>query len=1304
MLDRKSFYIHDDVLNSIEQDTFGHKHIADAIVNSIINTKPPFIVGVFGSWGTGKSSLLRIINEQLGKNSIETVTIDAWKYTSAKNLQRSLLVHVANEKSPKLLDELRRKIYTSEQETLPAKRKRFEENKIFTFQQFLRILLNFLCISLVLFLFLFILFSASEFLSLEPEQRNLSSLYGSYKWGELLDKFLDLLFVPLLIALANFLQLNIFQRQITISHERIDADELFTEYFDKIIDKVLKKKSLKKKRLVIFVDNLDRLTDEKMVEALESLKTYISNEKCIFVVACDDEVVRSVINQSDEIPGSINNNSKEKQLGIRAGEHYLDKFFQQTFRLPEYMDLDLQDFAEKNFAKTELYDRLIKSGIDIKYLISIILPSDVGSPRKVKRLLNDFIAIFDIVERREKLGVGQLRPGLLTKNPEFLGKFSTIRTEFPDFYKLLVEDTKLLTDVTELIRARKEEEIEKLLNSIKTKINIESLISYLRKTQSIMEDDIGPYIWLSQDTLTLELPREQVRDLNNSLSNGDIESFKEQYSAIDDDDKKEALVRIASRIVENRLVGIDQRNGSKILAHSLTFIPETIKPEIAHVVANLIPLWSSIESLNSHEVLNILRWAHRENNSQKRKLLEQLIDRLDQKEERESTFSSILENHDLICELGEENLVSEWLEKILTYKTESNETKTEEQEKEDDSFDIEFADWIVFNLENYKGRNDLIESYFSTSLVEYYFARLLGDSIDKDPIVISDEKIGEILKRSLNVIVEFIKEKNECDEFWNGLIRLIENTNILENFSYALSLTNETIEQIPESLKFRFQKALFIGINNLIATVPAENKVDWLSNCLTLILELQRSISNETIYSSEEVDEVSSLFADLVELKSENNPEFIRFAEQYTNEFSKDDHHPILSGLVKSFSKLLSENNYGEPLLNSIIDLKTHLNKNDVKVIFNSLDSQIKTNDPNQIKISKNYIEKLHHASIFDENISSYTGEWVEILKNDAWQLFVEKFIFLSLLVQLDLLDANTLVEKIIPLFPLGNEQNKLALTTQEMSKFAGSIKPGIGDRFFKTIIQHIGSFGETIIDALSLLVNWIDRAEEAQISIFVSNLFNQFPKHPFEVISILEKCWHVIPRDRINQILIQMYSVEGDSEFSKIREQNTKLALDQIANEEKIDFIMNIWENLINSSKNADNFLEAVINGVDLIEVNNLREKAISEIRENGASPTSEKNLRFLKDSVRDDVREVMPVVDLFVNLFGRGEDDIRLALKYVVQVLTPLGIRNDHKHKLAEAMGNAALRSTDQINAEIHEKAEQLGLKWFSYRKYWE
>ncbi len=350
---KKSFYIQDDVLKKIEQDTFGHKHIAGAVVNSILSTAPPFIIGIFGGWGTGKSSLLGIIDDSLPKDKIETVTIDAWRYTSAKNLQRAFLVHVAKEKAEGLLDELRRKLYTSEQETLPSQTSELDEFKKPTSHQIGSVLKTF-GILLSLFLgFLFIVYGVFT-LSLN-EINSFSDFSRFFDWIDFRDKFLDLVFIPFLLTFVNYLRMYVLQRPVTISHERIDADELFTEYFDKVVEKATHRSVGENKRLVIFVDNLDRLTDDKMVEALESLKTYINNENCIFVVACDDSVVRAVINKSNRIPRINDNNDDDDDVqDYRAGEHYLDKFFQQTFRLPEHMGINLHDFAEKNFEKTIL--------------------------------------------------------------------------------------------------------------------------------------------------------------------------------------------------------------------------------------------------------------------------------------------------------------------------------------------------------------------------------------------------------------------------------------------------------------------------------------------------------------------------------------------------------------------------------------------------------------------------------------------------------------------------------------------------------------------------------------------------------------------------------------------------------------------------------------------------------------------------------------------------------------------------------------------------------------------------------------
>ena len=451
------------------------------------------------------------------------------------------MVRVANEKAKGLLESLRRKLYTSEQETLPTERSIFDELKNVSFKKIGIFLLTLLIYSVFLYLLLLIPLAIKEKIT------TAGKFLQTFDWVSSIDQFMEYIFAPVILTIVTYLQMYVVQHPVTITHERIDADELFTEYFGKVVDRVVSKKVGIDKKLVVFVDNIDRLTDEKMVEALESLKTYINNEHCIFVVACDDSVVRSVINKSDRIPRidnrqeSVSNNNEGPDL--RAGEHYLDKFFQQTFRLPDYMDIDLQDFAERNFRSTYLYDKLVSKKVDIRNLISIILPTDVGSPRKVKRLLNDFIALHDIVERREGPEEGQLRPGAITNRPEQLGKFSTLRTEYPSFYEIMIRDTGILADLTKLLNENKDKEIINRMSGFAQKNNTKSLIDYLRKTGTVNIDDLGPFIWLSQDSLSLDLRPEHARQLRTALSNGDIELFLKTLQVDDTEEYQTLLIK-----------------------------------------------------------------------------------------------------------------------------------------------------------------------------------------------------------------------------------------------------------------------------------------------------------------------------------------------------------------------------------------------------------------------------------------------------------------------------------------------------------------------------------------------------------------------------------------------------------------------------------------------------------------------------------------------------------------------------------------------------------------------------------------
>ena len=62
-------------------DGLGFQAYAHVLSEVAIGAPGPFTVGIFGEWGTGKTSLLRLIEDNLGKReNVITVWFNAWRY------------------------------------------------------------------------------------------------------------------------------------------------------------------------------------------------------------------------------------------------------------------------------------------------------------------------------------------------------------------------------------------------------------------------------------------------------------------------------------------------------------------------------------------------------------------------------------------------------------------------------------------------------------------------------------------------------------------------------------------------------------------------------------------------------------------------------------------------------------------------------------------------------------------------------------------------------------------------------------------------------------------------------------------------------------------------------------------------------------------------------------------------------------------------------------------------------------------------------------------------------------------------
>ena len=71
--------------DSPQEDGLGFSTYAEVLSSAALGTTEPFTIGIFGAWGTGKTSLMRMIEGNLSSNpEVVTVWFNAWRFERIK--------------------------------------------------------------------------------------------------------------------------------------------------------------------------------------------------------------------------------------------------------------------------------------------------------------------------------------------------------------------------------------------------------------------------------------------------------------------------------------------------------------------------------------------------------------------------------------------------------------------------------------------------------------------------------------------------------------------------------------------------------------------------------------------------------------------------------------------------------------------------------------------------------------------------------------------------------------------------------------------------------------------------------------------------------------------------------------------------------------------------------------------------------------------------------------------------------------------------------------------------------------------
>ena len=139
------------------------------------------------------------------------------------------------------------------------------------------------------------------------------------------------------------------------------------------------------KRLVIFIDDLDRLNPEVAVELLEIIKLFVNVENSIFVLAIDYEVVVKGV---------------RKKYGENLSEEKCRNFFDKIIQLPFKMPVERYNLTELVRKAVQEQTHMTDEGVNI---VAEFISDVMGTnSRTFKRLVNAFFLINSVNEIGEE--------------------------------------------------------------------------------------------------------------------------------------------------------------------------------------------------------------------------------------------------------------------------------------------------------------------------------------------------------------------------------------------------------------------------------------------------------------------------------------------------------------------------------------------------------------------------------------------------------------------------------------------------------------------------------------------------------------------------------------------------------------------------------------------------------------------------------------------------------------------------------------------------------------------------------------
>ena len=476
------------------EDLLGYRFHAKLLKDIVLDDNMlPTSIGIFGNWGYGKSSLMLLMQKEVdieiakqnnaGKDwRVLQVRFNGWQYENYESTKYSLI--------QVLLDSVESYLFANKDffEKLDGLLRR----------------INLLKVGVLLF--------------------------KKYAWSQIPSEIKDHL--PSSDELKKCIDVdNIDKFRAEFVNDRTS---LFVTSFRKLFGSIIKDAQFKS--VIVYIDDLDRCSGERMIECIEAIKLFLNVDHTAFVLGADERMVELAIKEHYPVQ------DRNKSVIYSPFSDYLEKLIQIPYRLPKlsfgeqatyimflllkskypnYFDgvlANYYEFKDKEPFKVYTYKQF-KQDLngrnipDVEKLLEIVPMMNRflnGTPRQLKRFLNTF----DLRLRMVKVA------SMREINEIILAKLMLLEYNFK--YQKLFESLYGMQQTNQgTIK-----DIDKVESNARQNKNLgdkrweewadDKLVwEWLKVEPSLMGVNLAPYFWIARDSLKNSVPVENL--VSNSV-------------------------------------------------------------------------------------------------------------------------------------------------------------------------------------------------------------------------------------------------------------------------------------------------------------------------------------------------------------------------------------------------------------------------------------------------------------------------------------------------------------------------------------------------------------------------------------------------------------------------------------------------------------------------------------------------------------------------------------------------------------------------------------------------------------------